>query len=143
MNRQHVPGWYIGVAVVALIWNVMGVLAFMAQLSMSAETLAQLSEAERQYYAATPLWATLAFGAAVFGGFLGSLGLLLRRRWALPLFQLSLIGLVLQNLDGWWRGGWELFGPGALALPIATLIIAVLLIGISQLAIRQGWMTAA
>ncbi len=47
-------------------------------------------------YEATPGWLTVAFGVAVGAGVLGSIGLLLRQRWAVPCFAVSLVALLVQ-----------------------------------------------
>ena len=74
--------WYWLVAVAMLAWNGMGVMAYIAQTTMTPETLAALPEAERAVYANMPAWVTAAFAFAVFGGAAGCLLLLLRSRWA-------------------------------------------------------------
>ena len=87
MTSSNKPGiifWII--AVIALIWNLMGVMAYRAQAYMTDEAKALLPEAEQAMYSDIPAWATAAFAFAVFGGFLGSLALLLRKKWATSLF---------------------------------------------------------
>ena len=72
------------VAIVALLWNLLGCLAFFSDLRLSPDDLARLPEAQQALYAARPGWAVAATAVAVFGGVLGSIGLLLRRKWAFP-----------------------------------------------------------
>ena len=72
MNDKTVGGvhwsfWAIGA--VALIWNVMGVINFFAQ--MNADALAGMPESYRAIIEGRPAWATGAFAIAVFGGALG------------------------------------------------------------------------
>src|SRR3546814_1238210 len=51
---------------------------------------------QRAIYEATPAWLYVFYGLATFGGVAGSIGLLLRRRWAVPVYLLALVALVLQ-----------------------------------------------
>lgn len=44
---------------------------------------------------AMPAWTYAAWFAGTWGAFLGSIALLLRSRWAMQLFGLSLVGLIL------------------------------------------------
>ena len=88
------PTFQIGV--VALIWNVGGVMNYFMQ--MNADALAEMTEAERAIIASRPVWATGAFAIAVFGGALGGLLLLLRKSPAYYLFIASLLGVIVQNL---------------------------------------------
>ncbi len=97
MNDETVGGvhwsfWAIGA--VTLIWNVMGVINFFVQ--MNADALASFPESHRAIIEGRPAWATGAFAIAVFGGALGCLLLLLRKRAAYYLFIASLLGVVVQ-----------------------------------------------
>ena len=76
------PKWFWIVASIAFVWNLMGVAAYLMQVTMSDETLAALPAEQQALYASTPAWATGAFALAVFGGALGCLFLLLRKSWA-------------------------------------------------------------
>ena len=69
---QKLPIWFIVVSVLALIWNVMGIMAYIRQAYMSDELIAQLPEADQQMFASLPAWYTGAFAIAVFAGTLGS-----------------------------------------------------------------------
>ena len=93
------PSWLKVVAVVALLWNLLGCFAFFADLRLSPEDLAKLAEAQQALYAGRPAWAVAATAVAVFGGVLGSLGLLLRKKWSFVVLLLSLIGILVQDFS--------------------------------------------
>lgn len=134
------PMWFKVVAVVALLWNLLGCLAFAADLSLSPEAVASLPEAQRSLYEARPAWALVATGVAVIGGVLGCLGLLLRKRWAFVLLVLSLIGIVVQDvgllvlIDGA-----TLAGPVAVVMQGIVLAVGIGLVVLSRKAIARGW----
>ena len=86
-----IPGWFKVVAILALIWNLLGVMAFVGQMLTTPEQIAELPLAEQNLYAATPIWATLAFAIAVVSGALGSLALLMKKAFCYQLFVLSFI----------------------------------------------------
>ncbi len=97
MNDETVGGvhwsfWTIGA--VALIWNVMGVINFFAQ--MNADALAAMPESYRAIIEGRPAWATGAFAIAVFGGALGCLLLLLRKSAAFPVLGASAVGVIVE-----------------------------------------------
>ena len=71
------PKWFMVVAAVLLVWNLLGVMAYVMQVTMSPETLAALPQEQRQLYESTPAWATAAFAVAVNFGALGCVLLLL------------------------------------------------------------------
>ena len=119
---NQLPKWYFPVTIAALLWNLMGCGAFMSDVLLTAEDVAKMSADQQAIYASRPTWAVAATGVAVWGGALGSLGLILRRRWALPLLSASLIGLVVQDvamfvlsdvLQGVWLGRTGIAGPRA------------------------------
>ncbi len=55
------PIWFWIISVLALIWNILGVSAYLAQAYMTDETLAALPEADQAIYANLPAWYTAAF----------------------------------------------------------------------------------
>jgi len=71
--------WFWIVSVLALLWNAMGDMAYIAQVTMSADALQALPEKERALYESLPTWATAAFAIAVWGSTLGCILLLLRK----------------------------------------------------------------
>ena len=139
--RSTPPTLYYILAVVLLVWNAMGLFAFFGQLSMGEEHLATLSEAERSMYENMPFWVIVAFAMAVFGGTLGCVGLLLKRSWAKTMFIVSLIGIVVQMIYNLFIGGtMDVYGPGALIMPIMVLIIGIFLVWFAGYSNRKGWL---
>lgn len=61
---------------------------------MSIEDLEKMSQAERLLFESQPAWVIAAFAIAVWGGALGCLALLLRKKWAMPILLVSLIGIL-------------------------------------------------
>lgn len=117
------------VAFAGLAWNLLGLLAFAMQFSMNAEQVAALPAADRAVHDATPAWLMAAFALAVGGGVIGSVGLLLRRRWAVPAFAVSLVALLLQIGGGYLATPlWRASGVAGAAMPALLLVVAVLLL---------------
>ncbi|HET7603790.1 MAG TPA: hypothetical protein VFK36_12280 [Gemmatimonadales bacterium] len=136
------PGWFKVVAVVALLWNLLGCFAFATDLSMSPEDIARMSPSQQELYDARPGWALAATGLAVIAGALGSIGLLLRKKWAVPLFLLSLIGIIAQDFGLFvLAGGATRAGPVPLVLQTLVLAFAVWLLLLSRKGVARGWLT--
>jgi len=95
-STNKAPTWFMVVAGILLVWNLLGVAAYIMQITMTPEALAALPDAQRQVYKNTPEWATAAFAIAVNGGVLGCLLLLLKRNLAGLFLQLSLAGVLVQ-----------------------------------------------
>ena len=139
-EQGKIPTWFWIVGVVALLWNLMGVYAYIAQVTMSPEAMAKLSEAEQALYASVPAWATGAFALAVFGGALGCILLLLRNKLAVPVFIASLAGILVQMFyNVFMSKTMEVYGPGAISMPIMVVLIAVFLIWHARSSRAKGW----
>lgn len=69
-------------SVLALIWNLFGVMAYLSSAFMTDEMKASMTEAELRLAENTPAWATAAFAIATWGGLLGCIALLFRKKWA-------------------------------------------------------------
>ena len=139
-TRTAIPRSFWIIAGVALVWNLLGVGAFFAHINMTDEAIMQLPEAEQALYLSMPAWATVAFAAAVFGGALGCLLLLVRKSWAMPVFVLSLVGIVVQMYHSIFMAkSMEVYGPGSAVMPSMVVIIGVLLVWYSKRATARGW----
>ena len=115
-GRPRTP-WHLWlVGVVALLWNGLGCLDYtMTQLQGDA-WLANMDPTELQmaYFHAMPSWTDAAWAIAVWGGLLGGILLLVRRKWALHAFAASFLGWAagavytfalsngMEAMGGWW-----------------------------------------
>ena len=139
VGRVHWSFWAIGA--VTLIWNVMGVINFFAQ--MNADALASFPESHRAIIEGRPAWATGAFAIAVFGGALGCLLLLLRKPAAYYLFIASLLGVIVQLIHTLGIARSTIgFSPFEISMIILMpLVVAAFLIWYSKWAERKGWIS--
>jgi hypothetical protein len=135
------PRWFLVVAVVALLWNVLGCIAIASDLSMTPADVAKLPPGQQALHAARPAWAVSASVLAVLGGAIGSFGLALARRWANPVLLVSLIGIIGQDLalvllarDA------SLVGPVAVVLQALVLAIGIGLVVLGRAGARRGWL---
>ena len=133
--------WVVGGA--ALIWNLLGLFLYYMQVTATPESLAAVyNDAEIAFVTATPAWATSAYAIAVVAGVIGSLFLLLRRSWAVPMFMASLAGIVVQNGHAFLlAGGLDVWGMQAIVLPTIVTAIAVALIWYSRRAKYRKWIS--
>jgi len=138
--KQKAPGWFMAVAILALLWNLLGVFAFIAQMTMSPEVLATMPQEQQDLVTSMPTWATVAFAVAVNFGALGSLLLVLKKSLAGLFLQLSLAGILVQNFYGFFMtNALEASGNIALVMPIVVILIAIYLVYLAAKAKRLGW----
>lgn len=117
------------IASAALVWNLIGLLMLVLQVSMRPEQIAALPAPERAVYQAIPWWLTTAFMVAVGTGVLGSIGLLLRKPWAVPNFAVSIVALLVQGGGTYLATpAWQASGPAGTVMPVLLVTIAILLL---------------
>ncbi|MGO2373167.1 MAG: hypothetical protein ACTJIB_08750 [Pseudoalteromonas prydzensis] len=141
MTTSTTPTWLKSVAWAALVWNLLGVIAFIMQLLMTPEMISKLPVDQQAAYSNTPLWSTLAFAVAVFAGTVGCIFLLLKNAIARVCFTLSLIAIFIQQFYNFIViNSIELLGASAVFMPLLVIIIAVLLLQLSHRGKQQGWL---
>jgi hypothetical protein len=138
---ENAPKWLRPVAVAALLWNLLGCFAYLSEVMLTAEDLAKMSAAQQALHTARPAWAVAASALAVWGGALGCLGLILRKRWSNPLFLTSLVGVIVQDIGLFGPAGAASHaGPSVIALQGMVLLVAVTLVGLGRAANAKGWL---
>ncbi|HEY5776432.1 MAG TPA: hypothetical protein VIS57_10120 [Xanthomonadales bacterium] len=139
-SEKKTPKWFMIVASVLLVWNLLGVMAYIMQVTMTPEALAALPDAQRQLYESTPDWATAAFAIAVNCGALGCVLLLLKKNLAGLFLQLSLAGVLVQMYHAFFMSkSFEVFGPGGLVMPVMVVVIAICLVVLAARARANRW----
>ena len=136
------PGWFRPLAGVALLWNLLGCLAYLMDVKIAPDRLSQMSAAQQALYAARPWWAVAGTATAVWLGAAGCVGLLLGRRWAARLFAVSLIGVLIQDL---WlfalSGAAAEAGAASFVAQGAVLVIAIALVQLARRGTALGWLS--
>ena len=90
--------WLIGV--IAVLFNSIGVFDFLMSMAQGAEYLASAGMTPDQiaHYQEMPSWMMIVWAVGVFGAFLASVLLLLRRKLAFPIFVVSLAAFLMSLL---------------------------------------------
>ncbi|NND62424.1 MAG: hypothetical protein HKN48_04455 [Flavobacteriaceae bacterium] len=139
-NKPNVGFWII--AVVALIWNIMGVMSYLGTVYPTEESRAAYTAEQLALMDTAPSWLTGVFAVAVFSGALGCLLLILRRKWAVPIFGISLLAVLVQVGYNWFAtDSIEVFGTVmGVVMPLFILIVAIFLYFYSKGAVGRGWL---
>ena len=124
------PAWLRIVAGLGLIWNCFGIYAYL-------QTVGVLKPGPGMTMMEMPAWVTGAFAIAVFGGALGSLGLLLLMRWSKLVLLLSFLAILAQDVWAFVLRSGPAESP---ILPIAVNLIALLLVWLAYSAAGKGWL---
>jgi hypothetical protein len=126
-RRTPVHLWIVGV--LALLWNLMGVINYLATQLRLDSYVSQLSEAELAFIDGYPAWATAGWAFAVWGALAGAVGLLLRHKWSLWAFVVSIAGMIVSSVYSFGlANAAELMGTGGIVFSLIIWIVAILLV---------------
>lgn len=141
MDPMQRPMSFRVVSVVALLWNLFGLFSFYLHFTAGPDVVATWPEAQQQIAAATPRWIFVPFAIATIGGVLGSLGLLLGKRWAVPVLLLSLLAILVQfGAIYAITPTWALTGVGGAILPLCIALFGLFLWQYARKAAARGWL---
>lgn len=122
----------------ALVWNLMGVVAYLGQTFMGQKTLLSLSKSEQYYFSNMPAWVTAVFATAVFSGVIGSIAMLFKKKIATLLYSISLVSLLAQQVYNFLIQDFITISGVGLILPLSTIIIGIVLLWYSYKMSKQG-----
>jgi hypothetical protein len=125
----------------ALAWNLIGLFMYYSGVSATPEQLQAVYSPE-QYAAieATPVWVTSAFAIATTFGVIASVVLLLRKAAALPLFVVSFVALLIQDLYLFLLSdSLAVFGSSLLVIQGCVFLGGVIWIWYARRVKNRGW----
>jgi hypothetical protein len=130
MNEQatKVPRhlWIVGV--LAVLWNAMGAFDYSATQLRIEAYMSGFTPEQLEYFYGFPAWAVAAWAIAVWSALLGSICLLLRKSWAVWLFEISIAGMVITAIYNFvLSDGWKMIGAGGAVFTAVIWAIAFFL----------------
>jgi hypothetical protein len=130
------PIWFWIVSVIALIWNGMGVKAYLEQAYNTESYRAMYTPEQLEIDANMPAWVTAAFAIAVFAGALAAIGLLLRKSWSVKLWYLSLLAVLVQM-------GYALINgyASSIGMTIMIIVLAFFFTWFARKSEANGWLS--
>jgi hypothetical protein len=132
------------IAGILLVWNIIGLMFYYQQSTLTPEIMldAGLTAQQIAHITNTPAWGHSGYAIAVNAGVLGAILLLLRKAWAFPLFILSLVGALVQDLDAFvMRDALDAWGSSAIYLPLIVILVCVFEIWYARAAKQKGWLS--
>lgn len=138
-DKPSMNFWIVGGA--ALVWNLIGLLLYYQDVTTTPGDLEQATQELRDLLLDRPMWATSAYAVAVTSGVFGCLLMLFRKSWAVPMFTLSLIGVIIQDFYVFvLANAYATIGPVWSTVSLVVLLIAALLVWYSRQARAKGWL---
>jgi len=102
--------WLVGI--LGLLWNSMGAFDYLMTQTQNEAYMGQFTPEQLEFFYGFPTWVVASWALAVWGGVLGALLLLLKRRLAVSVLLASFLAMVVTSIDnfssptGWrsWAG---------------------------------------
>ena len=117
--------WVVGI--VYLLWSAMGALDYTMTQTRNAAYMAQFTPEQLAYFYSFPSWMVAGWAIGVWGGAIGSLFLLLRRRWAVSAFWIAFAGTcvgALYMFVGAQTAVTDIAGPFEIAFSLVILVLS-------------------
>ena len=129
--------WIVGA--LSLLWNAVGAFDYTATQMRMESYMSQFTPQQLDYFYGFPAWAVAAWAIAVWSSLLGSLCLLLRKAWAVPLFGLAIAGMVFTALYNFvLTDGMALIGTGGAIFTAVIWLIAFSLLFYARAMAKRG-----
>lgn len=137
------PAWFWVVSILALLWNLLGAMAYLSQAFLTDEMKTAIPEDQLELMESTPAWVTAAFAIAVWGGVLGCIALLLKKKWARPVLLISLIAILVQMSYSFFAtNAAEVYGTlQGVVMPVMLILIGIALVYFARMAHSKGWLS--
>ncbi len=139
-RRTPVHVWIVGI--LSLLWNLMGAFDYLATELKLEFYMSRFPEAQLAYFYNYPAWAVSGWALGVWGAVAGSIGLLLRHKWSVWAFAVSLVGMLISSIYmlGMSNGA-EIMGTGAVTFSAVIWLVAILLFVYSRRQTAAGVLT--
>lgn len=138
-SRAPVHFWIVGV--LALLWTAMGALDYTATQTRWEPYMSQgdFTQEQLDYFYGFPAWMVAFWAIGVWGAFLGSIALLLRKSWAVWLYGLSLVGLLMTTVYSYLLSeGGEIMGTTGTIFTLVIWIVALFLFWYAREQAKKG-----
>jgi hypothetical protein len=139
-GTSNVSAWYWIAAVGALLFECLGCFFYLAEVRLTPEQIALLPLDQAAMLSARPAWYYAAFGVAVWVGLAGTVGLLLRKTWAVPALLISLVAVIVQFSAVLIVPAMRNVSSDELLGPIVVALVCYGIFMLARLAKRRGWL---
>ncbi|MGW8282681.1 MAG: hypothetical protein ACWGON_05230 [Gemmatimonadota bacterium] len=132
MSEQETAGtvdtpkhlWIVGV--LGLLWNCMGAYDYLATEMQNEAYMSRFSPEQLEYFYGFPTWMVAFWALAVWGGVLGTILLLLRKRHAVGVLLVSLVSMIITSIYNFvLSDGMAIMGAGAVAFTGLIFVVAL------------------
>ncbi len=133
------PVWFRVIGILGLAWNLFGVIKFFGAIGSTKNDLITqgLTPEQAEVMTTYPTWMTVVFAVGVFGGTIGSMLLVLRRKASVLAFAGSLVSYIALYIGDYTEGVFAAMGSPQVIILTIVVMIAVALFSFSLASIKR------
>jgi hypothetical protein len=129
--------WVVGI--IAVLWNAIGAFDYAATQFRLDFYMSQFTPEQLEYFYGFPAWAVASWAIAVWSSLIASVGLLLRRVWAVGLFGIALAAMLVTFLYNFvLSDGLSMVGTGGAVFTAVIWAIAIFLFFYARAMAKRG-----
>ncbi len=116
--------WVVGILV--LLWDLVGAFDYLMTQTENESYMSQFTPEQLEYFYGFPTWVVAFWALAVWGGLLGTILLLLRKRLAAPVLLVSFVSMVVTSVYNFvLSDGMEVMGTTGAAFTAVIFVVAL------------------
>ena len=116
--------WLVGI--LGLLWDSMGAFDYLMTQTQNESYMSQFTLEQLEFFYGFPTWVVVFWALAVWGGVLGMLLLLLKRRLAVPVLLVSFLAMIVTSIQNFLlSNGLEVVGGAGLLFSALIFVFAL------------------
>ena len=140
VRQTPVHLWIVGI--LSLLWSAFGAFDYLATQLELDFYMSAFTEEQLAYFYGFPSWSVAAWAFGVWGAVAGSIGLLLRKSWAVWAFAISLAGMAVNLVyTMFMTNGFEIMGEAAPIMTAVIWVVAIFLLVYAVAMRKRGILT--
>jgi hypothetical protein len=137
MQKQKPYNYLKTILIILLVWNIIGILFFLQDVFLDPKIL---TENQLEFRSRFPFWIKIIYAVAVFGGTIGTFGLIKRKSWSHSIVIVSMLAVIIQMYHSIFiANSLEFLGNSAAILPTIIIVLSIVLAWIAETYKRNNW----
>ena len=137
MQKQKPYNYLKTILIILLVWNIIGILFFLQDVFIDPKIL---TENQLEFRSRFPFWIKIIYAIAVFGGTIGTFGLIKRKSWSHSIVIVSMLAVIIQMYHSIFiANSLEFLGNSAAILPTIIIVLSIVLVWIAETYKRNNW----
>jgi hypothetical protein len=137
MQKQKPYNYLKTILIMLLVWNIIGILFFLQDVFIDPKIL---TENQLEFRSRFPFWIKIIYAIAVFGGTIGTFGLIKRKSWSHSIVIVSMLAVIIQMYHSIFiANSLEFLGNSAAILTTIIIVLSIVLAWIAETYKRNNW----